>query len=309
MEKRESLNSILSYMPPRIRSHLERSRNIYAPNVQEIALRSDRPLCIYCTGKRYYLDSAGSLVDQADCADLIAVTAAEMQEVFMNLCDYSVYSRQDELIRGYVTVASGARVGICGAAVLKDGQVAGVRRITTLSFRVPREVKGCGELPLRLIEPLRGVLVCGPPCSGKTTLVRDMARLLSFQYKVSVIDERGELAGSSDSAFGYDMGFADVYVHMPKSDGVMCAIRSMSPDIIICDELGDADDIADVRYALRCGVSFIATVHASAIDDLRGRAVTRDLLSTGAFRYLVFLGERRFSGKISRIYEWRTGHA
>lgn len=304
----QQLSEVLGYLPPRLRAPLERSRAVYEPTVHEIVLRTARPLCVYCSDRRYYLSTSACLIADRDAGELIGATPVEIRETVMRLCDYSVYSRQDELNRGYLTTSGGARVGVCGTAVIRDDRVVNLRRITTLSFRIPREVIGCGEKVLGLIRPTGGALICGAPCSGKTTLLRDMARLLSYTYKVSVIDERGELAAAGDDG-GYDLGLCDVYVHMPKGVGVMNAIRSMAPDIIVCDELGEEADVASVRYALRCGVAFLATVHAATIDDLRSRPVTRELIATGAFRYLIFLGDRRSCGTVSRIYEWSAGDA
>lgn len=305
MDCHDPLDIVLSYMPGSIRTLLERAHSAYAPTVQEITLRAGLPLCIDCAGVRYYLTRDGCLIQNAEYPELVTLSATHLQDIFDRLCEYSVYARQDELRRGYVTARGGLRVGVCGTAVVKDDSVAGICRITTLSFRVPREVKGCAGDVLRLIRPLGGALVCGPPCSGKTTLIRDMARLLSYPYRVSVIDERGELSGGSFGSV-YDTGLCDVYMDIPKGDGVQCAVRSMSPDVIVCDELGDERDVASVRYALRCGAAFIATVHAATIDDLRSRPVMRELLETGAFRYLIFLADRRKCGRITRIYEWEA---
>ena len=288
---------------------LDRSRGIFEPTVHEITLRAERPLCIYCADERYYLSGSGCLIGGKMPDNAISVSAAELHEALMSLCDYSVYARQDELIRGCVTVKGGARVGVCGTAVMKDGHITGIKHISTLSFRVPREVAGCSRQLLELIKPTGGVLVCGAPCSGKTTLIRDMARELSYTYRVSVIDERGELSASSSSVCGYDMGLCDVYNGVPKGEGVMTAVRTMAPDIIVCDELGDKGDVASIAYALRCGAALIATVHAASIDDLRARPVMRELLTAGAFRYIVFLSERRYSGRVSRVYEWSAGDA
>lgn len=303
MKADEPLRMILSLMPPRLRAPLERAAASYAARVQEITLRAGRPLCIYCTGGMYCLDTDGLLGDRVP-GDPLCVTGEELQSILMKLCDYSVYSHQDELNRGYITATGGLRVGVCGSAVMKDGRVANMNHITTLSFRVPREVIDCSKTLLSLIRPLRGALICGPPCSGKTTLVRDAARALSYTYRVSVADERGELAGNISRQFSYDMGLCDVYAGMPKGEAVLCAVRSMAPDIIVCDEMGDSGDVASVRYALRCGAACIATVHAASMEDLRSRPVMRELLSAGAFRYLVFLDDRRAGGRISRIYEW-----
>lgn len=272
--------------------------------VHEITLRMNMPVCVYTTQGRYYVSASGYLTDCADDHNLVTADKNMIGEIFLHLCGYSVYARQDELNQGYITIEKGIRVGLCGTAVMKDGSVNHIKDISTLSFRVPREVIGCSDELLGLIHPLRGVLVCGAPCSGKTTLIRDMARALSADYKVTLIDERGELSASRGGVAGYDVGFSDVYLHIPKGEGVIRAIRSLSPDIIVCDELGEERDVAAIRYAIRCGAAFIATIHAADLDDLRARTSARELLQTNAFRYIVFLSDRRNAGHISRIYEW-----
>ena len=291
-------------MPPRLRLYLDRTRTVYENTVHEITLRAEKPVCVYCSDTRYYICDSGHLVTAADRNDLIISSTAEVTDVFMRLCDYSVYSKLGEIVGGYITASSGIRVGLCGTAVTKDNRVTALKNITSLSFRVPRERIGCSKEALSMIDPLRGVMICGAPCSGKTTLIRDMARELSYKYKVSVIDERGEISASRQGISGFDMGLADVYVGINKGDGVLNSVRSLSPDIIICDEIGDENDAAAVRYALRCGAAFIATVHASAPDDLRNRRLTSMLLSSGAFGYVLFLDGRHSAGAIKTVYEW-----
>ena len=308
-----ALNAILSYLPERIRLPLEPQAEAVAPTIHEVTLRADRPLCVYCADRIFLLTADGRLTDSLngsfDGIQPVGLTNAELQEVFLKLCRYSVYAHQEELCRGYLTAPGGLRIGVCGTAVVRDGTVIGMGRITTLSCRVPREVIGCSKTLLSMMDPLSGALICGPPCSGKTTLIRDMARALSTRYRVSVADERGELAASGEDGFGCDMGLCDVLVGMPKGEAILCAVRTMAPDIVVCDELGSADDVACVRYALRCGAACIATVHAASLDDLRSRPVMRELLGAGAFRYLVFLSGRRSSGRISRIVEWSAADA
>ena len=308
MEHKHIIDNLLSHLPIAIRSPLERARAVYEIEVTELTFRADRPVCIYTALKRYYITKNGALIDAAGGNDLLKTSRAELHEIFLSLCDYSVYAHQDELAKGYITLGCGARVGVCGTAVTRGGEVVNIKFITTLSFRVPREDVGCSGELLRLIDPLRGALICGAPSSGKTTLIRDMARELSYRYRVSVIDERGELSAASAGG-GFDLGLSDISVNMPKGAAIINSLRSLAPDIIICDELGDERDVVSVGYALRCGAAFIATVHAASIDDLRTRAVTRELLTAGAFRYIVFLSGRREPGRVSRVYEWSDADA
>ena len=309
MDTKNTLDTIIRCMPERVRPALERSRSAYESEVREITLRAGRPLCLYLSGGLRYLTRSGCVVERTDVPDILDITPADISDVFLRLCDYSLYSRQNEYINGYLTAQGGVRVGLCGSAVVRGKEVINIRNITTLSFRVPREATGCADELLNLIDPLCGALICGPPCSGKTTLIRDMARSLSYTYRVSVIDERGELSAARGGVHGCDLGLSDVYVGMPKGGAVISSVRSMSPDIIICDELGDQGDADSLRYAMRCGVSFIATVHSSSLDDLRTRRITRQLLADGAFRYIVMLDGRRRPGRVARIYEWSSNDA
>ena len=309
MDTKNTLDTIIRCMPERVRPALERSRSAYESEVREITLRAGRPLCVYLSGSHRYISCSGCVVERPDLPDILYITSADINDVFLRLCDYSAYSRQNECINGYLTADGGVRVGLCGSAVTRAGEVINIRDITTLSFRVPREVTGCADEVLSLLDPLCGVLICGPPCSGKTTVIRDMARTLSYTYRVSVIDERGELSASRCGVPGCDLGLSDVYINMPKGEAVISSVRSMSPDIIICDELGDRGDADSLRYAMRCGVSFIATVHSSSLDDLRTRQITRRLLADGAFRYIVILDGRRRPGRVTRVYEWGSADA
>ena len=301
----ESILTILRHLPGHIRAPMERTVPLFLQGVQEIVLRADRPIAIECADHRFYLSESGNAVDSLHTVGLLKASASDIFEIFKSICDYSVYARQDELNRGYITIENGVRVGICGTAVVRDGIIVNIKDITTLSFRVAREVIGCSCELIGMIRPLDGVLIVGPPSSGKTTLIRDMTRILSERHKVSVIDERNEISATVGGRSGCDIGMADVIVGMDKGRGIITALRSMSPDLIICDELSGKNDADALRYALRCGVSFIATVHARDIGDLRSRPVTAELLNTGAFRYVVFLDDRHNAGRIGRIYEMR----
>ena len=297
-----AVDCILRKLPVRLSEPLKRCRDIIAENATEIVLRSDRPLCVYFGHKCRYVTETGSLSDMPNESSL-HVMRSETETLLSRLCNDSIYAYQEQINSGFVTVDGGVRVGLCGRAVIRNGEIANICDITTLSFRIAREVKGCAKELLSLVDPYEGVFICGPPGSGKTTVIRDMVRLISYRYRVSVLDERGELSAAGNGGNGFDLGMADVYFAYPKGAAAQAAMRSMSPDIIICDELGDREDVFMLRQALRCGVSFIASAHAVSMDDLRSRRSTRELLRTGAFRYIVFLAGKDEAGCIRRVYE------
>ncbi len=304
----KSLDVIIDKFPQNLRGPLERCKSSFSDKVTEISVRADRPICLYMGSKPLFITDKGCLTDTPLADGVLILNAKDIENTLLRLCDYSVYAYQSEINSGFITIGNGVRVGLCGRAVIDDGQIINIRDVSSLNFRVARDIKGCSSELLSKIDPLCGVLICGEPSSGKTTLIRDMARALSYRYRVSVIDERAELSAYSRGASGFDMGLCDLFVGYPKIKAATSAIRSMAPDIIVCDEMGDKADIEILTTSLRCGVAFIASVHASTIDDLRSRAATAEMIASSAFRFIVFMSGRDNAGRIEKIYEMRGSY-
>ena len=269
-------------------------------SAQEIRLRLGRPLLVQCPDKAYYVTEEGLLTAEYENG-LLCCSEQEMAAVFESLCGYSVYAKQDEILGGFITVDGGHRAGICGTAVTDSGKITNVRRITSINLRIAREHRECAR-PLyeKFADASGGLLICGAPCSGKTTVLRDLARLLSFDYSVSLIDERGELAGCTNGAFQNDIGLCDVFDGYPKAEAMLQALRSMSPRVIMCDEIGGEADVAALKQCVNSGVRVIATMHAGSIVELKNRPVFQALTATGVFSDLVFLSDRYQAGCIEK---------
>ena len=224
------------------------------------------------------------------------LSAGDLEELFYHICGYSVFSHQEELRQGFVSVGGACRAGVCGTAVIEEGK--GMRDISSLVFRIPRDAPGCGD---RLFQagvcPEEGLLIAGEPSSGKTTLLRDIARSLSMGRfgpcrRVAVLDERGELGG-------FDLGpCADLLAGFPKSRAFHMALRTLSPEVIVCDELAP-EDLEAVCSALFAGVGMIATIHGAG--RARERPLCRELLATGAFPVLAALRGRECPCQIGTI--------
>ena len=297
-----SFDIITNYLPDRIRAPLIRALST-CQRATEIVLRTDRPLCVYESHRLLFVTDKGLVTDSFSVDHLLTASASEIESIVLKLCDHSVYAYQNEINSGFITIEGGVRVGLCGKAVMNHGEITNIRDISSLSFRVARDISECATSLLQKLDPLSGVLICGIPGSGKTTLIRDAARQLSYRYRVSVLDERGELSAFHRGKSGFSLGLCDVYNGYPKGIAANCAIRSMAPDIIVCDEMGDQSDVDLLLYSMRCGAAFIATVHASSMQDLRRREITSKMINTGAFRYIVFLSADGNVGHIEKIYE------
>ena len=202
-------------------------------------------------------------------------------------------------------MAGGHRVGVCGTAVYEENRVSGIRDISSLNIRIAREVYGAADELLReLDKEISGLLIAGPPSSGKTTILRDLARQLSIKgKKVVVIDERGELGGAFQGICQNDLGLSDVLTGFPKGEGILQAVRCLSPELIICDEAGSRQEAAAIEEGLNAGVGLITTLHAGSLEEIYRRSQGMQLLQSGAFYRIVLLEGRSPPGTVQGIYE------
>lgn len=310
--KRNTFDSAADVTGERLSRYLRALPQALKNQIQEIRLRSDRPVCL-CTGTGVLFLHKEGIPGRTANSESLAVFREEIEEIFRRVCRYSVYSHQNEIKNGYVTILGGHRVGICGTMVYSGGEISGIREISSLNIRIAREIKGCADTLIGRIggELTGGLLIAGPPACGKTTLLRDLARQISEGIcgdtrKVVVIDERGEIAASCGGVPQNDLGpCCDVLDGCTKGDGILQAVRSLSPDFIICDELGGEQDAASVTEGLNAGAAVVATIHAGNPRELLGRRQARRLLETGAFRTVVFLEGRSGPGRIREI--WKAG--
>ena len=213
-----------------------------------------------------------------------ALTQRDLEDMLQRACRQSAYAYTDTLRQGYVTIAGGHRIGVCGFGVVRDGQVQTLRQPTSLVIRIARAVPGCAE-PL-LPELTGSTLILGPPGAGKTTLLRDAVRLLADRRRcrVGLADERGELSAATGEGPGLPVGSrTDVLVAVPKAEAVMMLLRTMGPQWIALDEITAPADLEALERAAYCGVKLLATAHGDGIADLHRRPLYRRLLDTGVF--------------------------
>jgi len=302
-EKYETSNflSAIQSLPPRIKYALQAVPEHIQAIAQEIRFRQEKKIMLTCAGRDLILEDNFNY----------KLSKSQMEEIFLSLCGYSIHSCQHQIKDGYLTLQGGHRAGICGTAVIRDGQVASLRDISSINIRIARNIKGIsGELINRMYHNgIKGTLVCGAPSSGKTTLLRDLANTLSSgkngkYYKVALADERGELSAVKDgSAFAIDGITCDVLNLYPKPVAIMQAIRCLSPDVIICDEIGTLDECEAILQGMNSGVPVIASIHAHDIAELLQKPQANMLIERNAFKYIAFLVGRDSPGKIKEIVE------
>ena len=220
-----------------------------------------------------------------------------MQSIFAALCEHSVHTYKNEIQKGYITIPGGIRIGICGTAVYENDKIAGIKDISALNIRIPHEIFGASEKIIPYCNK-HGILIIGPPCSGKTTILRDIARNISKKQKTVIVDERSEIAGTFHSNPCFDVGCSCVLNAFDKKDGMSIAVRVLAPEVIICDEFGGKDDLEDAMFAMKSGVNVIASMHSLDVNDFLNKPCSKELIQSGVFEYFVFLKKNCGTDKI-----------
>ncbi len=256
--------------------------------VQEIRLRADAPMVLSLPAEdRFLCPSSYSALQQKDA---IVCHREELEGCFLRFCEQSVYAHETELQQGFIAVPGGIRVGIAGTAVCVDGAVRGVRQVSSLCVRLPRAHRGCAHTLLPLIVSSDGVqstVLVGEPSSGKTTLLRDIAASLAARrLRVTVVDERGEIAGV-DGLVG-----CDVLRGYPKAMGVLQAVRCLAPQVVLFDELGTPQEMEAVAACAHAGVAVVSSLHGRSPLELQQKPSVRMLMEMGVFGQWVFLQGR-----------------
>ncbi|MCF3941741.1 stage III sporulation protein AA [Oceanobacillus sp. APA_J-2(6-2)] len=217
------------------------------------------------------------------------------------LSEFSLYRMENELREGFITIEGGHRVGIAGKVNTLDGSVKAVQNISFFNIRIARQKLGVAEALIQNLytQAYENTLIIGPPQSGKTTLIRDITRLVSTGWKdkpgrkVAVIDERSEIGAAIQGIPQHDLGRrTDVMDGCPKAEGMMMMIRSMSPEVLVVDEVGGNKDIHAIHEAVHSGVTVVCSIHGQSLEDLKKRTALRELMQARTFKRFIILGKR-----------------
>lgn len=305
MRERSKLSYAMALLPDRLEAAALSAGQGEREKITELRLRRGRSISAVLYGREYFLTYDGRFMNSTEGA--VEVTAEDISQVFTRAFRGSVHSFPREMAQGYITCEGGNRVGFCGTAVSdRSGEVTSVKDISSINIRVAREVIGCAEpiFDRAFSGGLASLVIASPPCGGKTTVLRDLCRLLGERRRVSIIDERGELASVYDGEPQNDVGArSDIFNAYDKSSAVVTAVKVMSPDVLICDEIGAKGDLEALEYALNSGVRLVCTCHAADFDDLKKRPAVGRLMKQGYFDFAAMLGTGAMCGRLTAFYK------
>lgn len=289
----EFLNAI-SLLPESYKNIFSQLPENFAKKVKEIRFRSGEALALNTADGIYYLTANGSLT--AFYSDnLLKTDEKELESIVFCLSRRSLHTYQDMIARGFIPLKGGCKAGVVGRAVVKNGAVYSVSSFNSVNIRVSREYYGCCDKLVEAVgEDCHSFLIIGAPLSGKTTLLRDLCRHYSGRssfepLKTAVVDERDEIASRSFGD-GIDVGIhTDVLALYPKAVGTEIAVRTLSPDVIILDEIGSVEEAQAILSGMNSGVDFVATAHGSSFEEVLRRPNIKTLVNSGAFKKAVVL--------------------
>ena len=269
---------------------------------------------VFYGGRDLFVTANGEI--SSDIREAYMVAQNEIIKSLELMSENSVYAFQEEIKSGYLTLRGGHRVGLSGRVIVQEGQIRNIKDFNSLNIRVAREDYGCSSKLVSFIikssDDIYNTLIIGPPQSGKTTILRDAARLLSnggeridFKgLKIGIVDERSEIAACSKGIPQNDVGFrTDVMDSCPKALGMEMLLRSMSPNIIVTDEIGTRGDKAAIMTVLNSGVKIIASAHGYNISELKMREELLAMIKANTFERYIVLSSSNGPGTLEEVFD------
>lgn len=286
------IEEIIRYFPINISSLLHKAisqNEKLKEQIQEIRIRVGRPIILK-------LQNLDILIEYI-------VNQTEILQILEKICENSIYAYKNQICNGYITIKGGHRIGITGSAVVENEKIINIKYITSLNFRIARQVLNCsnkiiGQVIDEKNQDIYNTLIVSPPGRGKTTILRDLIRNLSngideINFKgrtCGVVDERGEIAAMYKGVPQNDIGIrTDIIENISKAKGIKILIRTMAPEIIACDEIGSKEDVEAIQEAIISGVKGIFTMHGRTLDDVKSNNQINKLIEENKIEKIIFI--------------------
>ncbi len=285
------MEDVIDYLSEKIKNEIK-TYILNIEDIEEIRLRINKPIILKNSEGNNLL--------------IHIVSKEELLETFQKVCEHSIYSYQKQICEGFITIKGGHRVGIAGSCVVENGKIININYISSLNFRIAREKKDVSNNCFKFIlneNEINNTLIISKPGCGKTTILRDLVRKISTKKTCGIVDERGEIAAMFKGEPQNDIGIlSDVMDNCSKSDGMKMLIRSMSPEFIVCDEIGSKQDIEAINYAICSGVKGIFTAHGNSFEEIMLNENIKQLLEKYIIQTIIILDDK-IKGKIKDVYK------
>ncbi len=299
-----SFNYTVSFISPRIKKMIEGLNETTIENIQEIRLRKNKPVVIVIHGESSFLttNSKTTYIVSNNC---VIPTENEIVDTINKMCGYSMHTQVENISNGFLTLKNGSRIGLSGTAVCEDGNIKSVKDISSINIRIPRNKLNISDMIFDYFktEGIKNIMVVGPPNSGKTTMLKDIAYQLSSgrmgkYYKICIVDERNEISPNDFSGPN-----TDVLSGFQKDKGITIAMRTLSPDFVICDEISGVNEVMKIVDGMNSGIKFVLSLHSSNLDELKKKKSFKLLFDEANFDTVVFLSESSRPGEILNVYK------
>ncbi len=307
------ISKVSQYVNVNIRNILLSQDENLLESVYEVRLRINCPILLKTSKGDFFVTN--NKLSKTSSDDFYKIKKNDIVSTIAALTSNSIHAYEKEIEKGYITIEGGHRVGLGGDCLYEKNEFKGFKNITSLNIRIAKDFVNCSNKLIRYVikdnKNIFNTLIAGPPLSGKTTCIRDLARMISDGNNnpsftgcdITIIDERGEIAAIHNGIPQVYVGSrTDVLSYCMKKEGFNISIRSLAPRVIISDELGSIEDFNIIQYALKSGVNIITTAHASSLGDLFKNIYIKNILNYGFIERVIVLDEKN-PISIKQVYD------
>ncbi len=311
------ITKVSKYVNMNIRDILLSQDEDILKTVYEIRLRINCPIFLKSSKGEFFITNGK--ISKTYTEDFYRIKKSDITSTIAALTSNSIHAYEKEIEKAYITIEGGHRVGLSGDCLYEKNEFKGFKNITSLNIRIAKDFINCSNKVIKYIikdsKNIYNTLIAGAPLSGKTTCIRDLARILSDGYSnphfsgcdITIIDERGEIAAIHNGVPQFYVGSrTDVLSYCMKKKGFSISIRSLAPRIIISDELGSSEDFETIQYALKSGINVITTAHAGSVGDLFKNIYIKGILDCGFIERIIVLDDRN-PLSIKEVYDNVSG--